>query len=274
LILKVVSLFCFTFCVNLFCISQVEVKSQELDTVTILGNKSNFKIFDPSKTFVYDAYFIEANGDTLTKEKIIFKDIDEKWTKIGVNQTKLKIIYKPDSLNLEKFIHPLEGFRKRIAKGKLNRANGKRGWSNYTWIDQDEVTGIVENDTLIWFHPPRSNQYKYTYLSAYPEIRFSELKPGGNWKSKLLIMRAFPSNEEFVGSIINDIKVIGTTSDSVGIKLIPICWKIESIDAHSKLGNSKSTFIFDEKYYGFIRMEFEYYNGVKIIFRLKEVIEI
>jgi hypothetical protein len=66
--------------VTLSCYSQYSEKQQNLDSVTIIANKSKRKIFDSSKTFVYDAYFIEANGDTLTKEKIMFKGIDEKWT--------------------------------------------------------------------------------------------------------------------------------------------------------------------------------------------------
>ncbi len=134
-----------------------------------------------------------------------------------------------------------------------------------------ETTGKIVNDSLIWFHPPRFNQYVYTYLSAYPEARLSELKMGGGWKSKVFIMRGLPSNEEFVGTVENDFKVAGMVSGSVGVNLIADCWKIESTDTHSKLGASKSIFIFDKIYYGFIRMEFEYYNGIKIVFKLKEI---
>ncbi|MFT6851385.1 MAG: hypothetical protein ACJATA_002206 [Sphingobacteriales bacterium] len=235
--------------------------------------QNNSKIFDASKVFVYDAFFIEKNGDTLTKEILRMKGNDKPWVLQSKKQTELEILYEPDSINLEKFIHPYQAERNRISKGKSNRIKGKRGWDNYTWIDKSEITGYVENDSLIWLHPPRHNQYKYAYLSAYPEVRLKELKIGGHWKNLLLIRRGYPSNKEFVGNVINDFKVIGVVSDSVGGKSIANCWKIESIDTHSKLGESHSTFIFDEKYYGFIKMEFEYYNGIKIIFRLKEVIK-
>ena len=36
-------------------------------------------ILDKSKLYVYDVYFIEQNGDTLTKEKISFKPSDNPW---------------------------------------------------------------------------------------------------------------------------------------------------------------------------------------------------
>jgi hypothetical protein len=233
--------------------------------------QNNSKIFDATKVFVYEALFIEKNGDTLTKEKLVLKGSDKPWVFQKKIQTELEILYEPDSNNVEKFIHPYQAERNRIAKGKLNRIKGKRGWDNYTWIEKSEITGKVENDSVIWLHPPRGNQYQYTYLSAYPEVQFKELKIGGKWLSNVLIMRGYPSNEEFVGKVTNNFSVKGIVSDTVSGKVIDSCWQIESIDIHSKLGESRSTFIFDEKYYGFIRMEFEYYNGIKIIFRLKEV---
>ncbi|MCH6199522.1 hypothetical protein MMU07_08030 [Aquiflexum sp. LQ15W] len=233
--------------------------------------QNNFKIFDTTKTFVYDAYFIENNVDTLTRELIKLKANNKPWV-YQKKQKELEISYYPDSLNLEKFMHPFAAERKRIAKGKSNRAQGKKRWENYTWITKSETTGFIENDSLIWLHPPRSNQYQYTYLSAYPEVLLKELRIGGNWKSQLFIARGFPNNKEFVGNVINDFKVNGLVSDSVGEKSITNCWEIESVDTHSILGESRSTFIFDEKYYGFIRMEFEYYNKIKIVFKLKEII--
>jgi hypothetical protein len=240
-------------------------------TSSTLVAQNNSKIFDVTKVFVYEALFIEKNGDTLTKEKLVLKGSDKPWVFQKKIQTELEILYEPDSINLEKFIHPYQAERNRIAKGKLNRIKGKRGWDNYTWIEKSEITGKIENDSILWLHPPRGNQYQYTYLTAYPQVEFKELKIGGSWKSKILIMRGYPSNKEFVGTVMNNFNVKEIVSDKVAGKIIDTCWRIESIDTHSELGESKSTFIFDENYYGFIRMEFEYYNGVKIIFRLNEV---
>lgn len=248
---------------SIFC----QIKEQQLDSVNIFAEKSKLKIFDPSKTFVYDAYFIEANGDTLTKEKLILKGNDKPW-KYQKSQTELEIIYTPDTLKLKTFIHPWVGQRKRISKSKT-----KKSWANFTYIKDSEITGFFENDSIIWLHPPRCNQYVYTYLTAYPEVQLNELKIGGNWKGKLFILRGIPNNEEHVGTVINDFNVKNIISDTISGKLIENCWLIESIDTHSKLGKSKSTFVFEENYYGFIRMDFEYYNGIKIHFKLLEIVE-
>jgi hypothetical protein len=268
---KTLVLILFTFC---FTPYYAQEKQQELDSVNVFADKSKGKIFDSSKTFVYDVYFIEANRDTLTKEILKMKGSDKPWKYQKKKQTELVIFYEPDFEGLKNFTHPLKAWeeirRKRLLKSKRKKAEY---WKNYTGFYESEITGKVENDSLIWLHPPRENQYKYTYLSAYPEVQFKELKIGGNWKNKLFILRGYPSNKEFVGTIINNLSVKDIVSDTVSGKIIDNCWRIESIDVHSELGESKSTFIFDEKYYGFIRMEFEYYNGIKIIFRLKEVIK-
>jgi outer membrane lipoprotein-sorting protein len=235
----------------------------------ILAQKE-FTIFNEKKVFTYDAFFIEKSGDTLTREILALKGNENSW-QFQKTQTELEIFYEPDSSALVNFVYPLKAERERI-KRNLSKAKTKKSWANYTWLMLKETTGKIENDTIIWLHPPRSNQYIYTYLSAYPEVRFNELKIGGNWQSKISIAKGFPNNEEFVGTVTNNFIVRDyLTTTTVAGNSIENCWIIESSDKHSKLGESYSTFIFDEKYYGFIRMEFEYYNGIKIIFNLKEV---
>jgi hypothetical protein len=239
----------------------------------LLGNnilaQKELRIFDQKKVFTYDAFFIEKSGDTLTREILVLKGNEDPW-QFQKTQTELEILYKPDSSALVNFIYPLKAERERITRN-LAKSKTKKSWANYTWLMTKETTGKIENDTIIWLHPPRSNQYIYTYLSAYPEVRFNELKIGGNWQSKISIVKGFPNNEEFIGTVTNNFIVKDKLTITVAGNSIENCWIIESSDKHSKLGESYSTFMFDEKYYGFIRMEFEYYNGVKIILNLKEV---
>jgi hypothetical protein len=240
--------------------------------LVFIGNikaQRELEIFNQKKVFTYDAFFIEKSGDTLTKEILVLKGNENPW-QFQKTQTELEIFYEPDSSALVNFVYPLKAERERI-KRNLSKAKTKKSWANYTWLMLKETTGKIENDTILWLHPPRSNQYIYTYLSAYPEVRFNELKIGGNWQSKISIAKGFPNNEEFVGTVTNNFIVTDNLTTTVAGNSIENCWLIESSDKHSKLGESYSTFIFDEKYYGFISMEFEYYNGIKIIFNLKDV---
>lgn len=240
--------------------------------LVFIGNvkaQRELEIFNQKKVFTYDAFFIEKSGDTLTKEILVLKGNENPW-QFQKTQTELEIFYEPDSSALVSFVYPLMAERERI-KRNLSKAKTKKSWANYTWLMMKETTGKIENDTILWFHPPRSNQYIYTYLSAYPEVRFNELKIGGNWQSKISIVKGYPNNEEFVGTVTNNFVVKDKLTTTVAGNSIENCWLIESSDIHSKLGESFSTFVFDEKYYGFIRMEFEYYNGIRIILNLKEV---
>jgi hypothetical protein len=241
-----------------------------LSNITLVA-QNHIEIFDPSKIFVYVVFFIEKNGDTLTQEKITFQRLNKPWI-YQRKQSELEIIYEPDYSGLMNFVHPHKAEQERKERNML-KAKKKKSWANYNWIEESEITGMIETDSSIWLHPPRGNQYVYAYLSAYPEVYLNELKPGGNWKNKLYILKGYLSNEEFTGTVINDFKVIGTGVDTVGNSEIKDCWKIESTNIHSKLGKSTSYFVFDKVYYGFVRMEFEYYNGIKIIYRLKEVIK-
>jgi hypothetical protein len=120
---------------------------------------------------------------------------------------------------------------------------------------------MFENDSAIWLHPPRSNQYVYTYLTLYPQVKLDQLKTSGTWKDSVFIFGTIiPRSKEFKGKVINEVKVIGQTETIIDEKKIENCWIIESEDLHNHLGKSSTKMIFDKNYYGFIRLEFEYYN--------------
>jgi hypothetical protein len=226
-------------------------------------------ILDKSKLYVYDVYFIEQNGDTLTKEKISFKPSDNPWKYQKEYQKEIEYIYMPDYSGLKRFIHPLKGFEKRIERNTKKSLNHK-SWSNYTWINKYEKTGFVESDSILWIHPPRSNQYCYNDLTAFPEVKFNELKEGGKWESKNYILKGYPSNKEFVGIRNDSYKVERLLSYPLFSQQLEECWLIETTSTHSKLPESRANFIFHRNY-GFISMEYFFYNGIKIIYKLQQI---
>lgn len=185
-------------------------------------------------------------------------------------QSQLEILYQPDYEGLQKFFHPHEAQRERIKRNSI-KAQKKKAWADWTWVLEQEVTGMIENDSSIWLHPPRSNQYVYCYLSAYPQVEYNELKTDGHWESVLKIFKGIPSNAEFVGTIEQKFRVTGQTAAYVGNMAVPDSWIIEAVGTHSSLGENYTTIIFDKGYYGFISMNFTYYNGKKISLILSEV---
>jgi len=172
-------------------------------------------------------------------------------------------------LGIKQFVHPFESKRKQIKKNSI-KAKKRKSWSNWTWLFKNETTGYESNDTVFWFHPPRVNQYKYCELSDMPHIRLDKLMLGGTWSSKLLIMMGW---HEFKGELLSEYEVIDTINQKVNEKTVEKCWLINVTHTHSTLGQSSSILVYDLNYYGFTRMDFKYYDGNRIIFRLKDVIE-
>ena len=112
---------------------------------------------------------------------------DSPW-KLQRSQSEVVITYQTDAEGLESFVYPFEKVRARHEKFDKKRKSGKKGWSNWTWLEKEETTGYIFNDSVFWSHPPRGNQYLYTEVSGMPEVHFDQLKNGGRWASSLNIL--------------------------------------------------------------------------------------
>mgnify|MGYP005818721179 CR=1 FL=1 len=227
-------------------------------------------IFSEGKEYVYRVTSIQANGDTLTCEKMILIGKDEEW-QYQKKQSILEIKYFPDTVNLKSYVDPRTAEEERKIKNLKKKARGKKGWDNYTWLKNEEVTGKIITDSSIWFHPPRSNQYGYHYMNAYPEVNFNKLYIGGTWQSAIKILRSIPSNEEFVGTTTNTFKVTEYLTTTFNGKTLDNCWRIKIKSVHSNKGETSAEYIFSETY-GFLKMEHLFYDGVRINYVLEEVV--
>ncbi len=71
-----------------------------------------------------------------------------------------------------------------IMEGKIN-GDQKPYQFNYYNAEFEkigmEATGLIENDSTIWLHPPRGRYFKILELNPFPEIRFDKEK----WSTKL-----------------------------------------------------------------------------------------
>jgi hypothetical protein len=227
-------------------------------------------IFAEGKEYVYLVAFIQANGDTLTNEKMILLGKDEEW-QYQKKQSILEVKYFPDTVNLKKYVDPRAAEEERKIKNLKKKAKGKKGWDNYTWLDYEEVTGKGITDSSIFLHPPRDNQYVYHYMNAYPEIFFNKLFIGGTWQAGIKIARGIPSNEEFVGTTISTFKVTEQLTTNFNGKNLDDCWRIEITCVHSVKGETSAEYIFSESH-GFLKMDHLFYDGVQINYVLEDIV--
>lgn len=227
-------------------------------------------IFAEGKEYVYQVAFIKANSDTLTNEKLIMLGKNQQW-KFQKTQSEIEFHYFPDTVSLKNYTDPRAAYEKRKTKNLKKKAKGKRGWNNYTWINYKEVTGKFITDSFIWIHPPRSNQYAYHQMNAFPEIQYNELKVGGNWNSNLFTGRGFPNNKEFVGTRKDTFEVKEKINVDFKDTTLEDCWRIEITSIHSSKGETTAEYIFS-KTHGFLKMDYLFYDGVRINYVLVDII--
>lgn len=211
----------------------------------------SLSIFSPKRTYSYIALFIDAKGDTLSKENILIRPTGQPWD-FDDSQTAIKISYNYTNKDSLTFLSHINPTTKRIKKPK-----------KYSWY-KNITTGAVESDERVWMHPIRDNQYNYTEVAPYPEVHFDSLKIGGNWRNKIIILMGWGA---FNGTVNSDFVVVKNEPRQYGNLIIDDCWLIESVANHSKLGKSYLDFYFHPTY-GFVEMNYRFFDGTKISFVL------
>jgi hypothetical protein len=105
------------------------------------------------------------------------------------------------------------------------------------WLLAD-TTGIIENDTRIWFHPPRHNQYLLTEIAPFPDFR-KNMKVGSSYSMITFIGKGFgPWEGKKVKSYYSVTNIQKGTEDSL--------WTIKA-DSEIEGKTNNGEFIFSNK---------------------------
>lgn len=215
------------------------------------SQNKKLELFDSLKTYHYKALFIDKEGDTLSNEKIIFQPTGTVW-EAQKTQTLVKEFYFTSDTVFSKFKDP------RLKKNQTSKY-GKATESR---------TGAIETDSLLWIHPFRSNQYVYTEVAPFPRVKTNKLKIGNEWSGGITFILSGWGN--FKGRVSSNYQVTGNIKKEFFHQELIDCWVIDAIGVHNKLGKSTLTFLY-HKDYGFIEMNYVFYDGTKIQFVLDEV---
>ena len=207
-------------------------------------------IFDSLKLYEYEAIFINSKGDTLTKEKILINSMNVPW-EFQKSQNKLYYQYFPDSIGLKSFVNPVKKFR------KLKY----RDWNNF------EETGVIENESSLWMHPFRANQYVYTQVAPFPNVQLENGKIIKEWSRTLFILHGWST---FKGIVKSNYSLGSIVNYSLNDQMLYNCFEINAEGVHNKLGVSYLKTIFNKEY-GFLEMNYLFYDKTQIKIRLKNV---
>lgn len=230
--------------------------SQQFDGLEIecFKNDQNNLIYSLGKEFVFAFDIIEdSNFLYLTKNEI--------------NEFKLTTISE-DSINIS------EIYLNVIKARFLGRTNKNQTKIIYRFAPHPKFTastGVVENDKNVWLHPPRNGFFKSLETCPFPYIKKGQeiekkwqdsMSIGnhwsnvvwGEWEGRLLLKYEY----EFAGK-----ELINTDLGQIN------CIKIEA-KAKSRVGTSYLTSYYSD-IFGFVRLEYVLFNGLKINLKLVKV---
>lgn len=206
-------------------------------------------VFKPCRDYIYRANYYTKDAELITSNRIKVTATGRRWESQPEIQDEIIIQYEYTKSDLDK-----------AREHSLNEKNKKLSWHPET------TTGIIENVEKIWMHPFRSNQYSFTQVAPFPEVRFP-LKAGKSWSGQLRIGNGWGDWENTLGNF--RYKVISKESIRTLYGEIDSCWKIES-RAKYAFGISIFNYWFDEEL-GFVKMEYVNYGDQKLEIILEEV---
>lgn len=216
-----------------------------------IGQSNNLTIFDSTRTYWFDATFIDCKGNTLTRENIKLKPLGIPW-EFQESQTKYEITYFPDSA---------------VWEMRNPSSKKKREWEGID-VFLTATSGATEDSSGVWMHPIRANQYMYTEVCAFPEVMYSKLKEGISWESNSIIILF--GWGRFKGKVTKSYQVEKKLDYNFNGEQLTECWQILGTGVHNKLGTSTVRYVFHRKY-GFLEFNYEFFDGTKIHFKLNNI---
>ena len=219
------------------------------DTILLKIEKRR-TIFKPCRDYVYITEFYDKDRTLITATRIKMTATGKRWQLAPDIQDEVIFQYEYSSKDESK-----------AAKFQLNKK-----FVDYKWLGELR-TGVIENVESVWMHPFRANQFGFTEVAPFPEIKYP-LEIGRSWTGHLSIQEGWGDWENTSVSHIYKI----TAQESIKTKYGEIrnCWKVES-EATYFLGNSSFNYWFSETL-GFVKMNYRNYGGQYLDIELEQVI--
>ncbi|WBA44219.1 hypothetical protein [Hymenobacter canadensis] len=121
--------------------------------------------------------------------------------------------------------------------------------------------GVIENDTMLWAHPPREGSYAILQLSPYPYIKLP-VTEGQRWTWNLTVGSQWghPNWGTWPGDIVvqSYYHVVGQQTVHTPMGQLR-CWLVRA-QAHSAAGSSNVDFLYHPTY-GFVELNYHTIDG-------------
>lgn len=207
------------------------------------------KIFRKGIVYTYRAVYTDVDGSIITDNYVEIIPSGERWEM----QPELQ-----DVVNI-KFTSTNEEMAKVLANPVNKTYDHANRWTDETW------EGVIENEKSVWMHPIRHNQYIFTEVAAFPEVRFP-LSEGKTWKNGIGGLGGWGDWDGT--TIMSEYEVKGKEKLKLPFGKLE-CWVIDT-QSEFELGTSSATFHFHEDI-GFVKMDYLNYVGQRLVFEMEKV---
>jgi len=240
--------FVFHLCLLLFLCCGNAVKAQ-FNQLSMLGVDTDISIYKLGSEWTFAYQFIPPKAKLVSENTITTEDLNK------VKNVVITAVKTP-----EHFREILDADN--IADFSFEYKYPPQGISSQSMI--------LENENMVWIHPPRSYFFKILQINPYPYIK-KPFKKGTKWTWELEIGSFWGDKrwKEWTGIITNvaNYEIVGDTLLSTKLGKMK-CYVVQS-SAKSELGTTYLTSYFNQTF-GFVKLDYTNIDGSKIILELIE----
>jgi hypothetical protein len=207
-------------------------------------------VFKPCREMIFDAEFKSENKKLITKSKIKLMANGKRWKFQPEKQDEITVQFE---FTQEDYEINLEY--------QLNKGLLTNNWNG------EVKEGVIENVEEVWMHPFRHNQFNFTEIAPFPQIKYP-LEIGKTWTENLGIQGWGDWDNSSINSYY-EVVDSGMVITKYGI--IDNCWKVHSKSIF-KLGESVFEYWFNEEL-GFVKMNYLNYGNQTLSIELIEIID-
>lgn len=220
----------------------------QLDSVLRIEKRRD--VFKPCRIYAFDAAFYSATNELISQERILLMATGKRWEHNPEKQDEILVKYEFD----KEYIDSINLYQ-------LNKSAVYNKWSRTV------STGIRENVEEIWMHPFRSNQYNFTEVAPFPQIKFP-LSVGKKWTDNDIKLQEGWGDWSHM-KVRSTFEVLSKETIQTNYGELENCWKVKAV-SNFDLGRSEVTYWFHEKY-GFVKLNYVNYGGQKLHIELAEI---
>ncbi|MGI4974099.1 MAG: hypothetical protein ACRYGH_34575 [Janthinobacterium lividum] len=155
--------------------------------------------------------------------------------------------------------------------GQYDTTQFKTGYSYDATSAPRSFPGVLENDTVLWYHPPRDGQYRILELSPFPYIKLPA-RQGQRWQWKLGVGNSWSDTKwatwQGIMLVTSAYEITSQQLLATPLGKLP-CWVVQA-QATCKKGTSALTSFYNPRY-GFVRLAYRNLNGRRVTLDLVAV---